>query len=67
MRAGITYDEVRAIVEDVLLPFRFDPDSEYDLCCVQGTRISVFFRFPERHTGRQGPAGDRVNDGRPPN
>jgi hypothetical protein len=42
VRVGMTYDEVRAIIGDVLLPFRFDPESEYDLCCVQDARIALF-------------------------
>jgi len=42
IQVGMIYDEVRTIVGDVLLPFRFDPDSEYDLCCVQGARIALF-------------------------
>ena len=42
VRAGMTYDAVRDIVGGVLLPYQFDPDSEYEVCLVQGDRIALF-------------------------
>lgn len=42
VRAGMAYAEVRDIVGGALLPYKFDPDSEYDLCLVQGDRVALF-------------------------